>query len=111
MLNDAKEHLETSEYKKRAKKHKQNHKDLFYENIPESVVSVQFFDTLAGLDKDVVQTINDKIAQCRNHYQLLLDKNINENERLRKQIGLLNVLSPDAYSIANLSLFEIFQAM
>ena len=50
MLNDAKEHLETSEYKKRAKKHDQNHKDLFYENIPESVVSVQFFDTLAGLD-------------------------------------------------------------
>ena len=41
----------------------------------------------------------------------MLDKNISENERLRKQIGLLNELSPNAYSIANLPILEIFQAL
>ena len=103
--------MKTTEYEERAKKHKLNDRDRFYEHVPEQVVAVQFFDTLSGLDSTIVQAVNDKIATCRNHYQMLLDKNITENERLRKQIGLLNVLSPDAFSIANLSMMEIFSAL
>ena len=68
MLKDAEEHLKTTEYEERAKKHKLIDKDRFYEHVPESVVAVQFFDTLSGLDSTIVQAVNDKIATCRNHY-------------------------------------------
>ena len=50
MFNDAKEHLETAAYNQRAKKHKKNNSDMFYEHLKESTVHVMFFDTLAGYD-------------------------------------------------------------
>ena len=72
---------------------------------------MEFFDTLEGIDDYLKDELNLKIAKIRNHYQSLMEVNTVSVTRLRKQIELMNQLSPDAYSVANLSLIDIFKGV
>ena len=72
------------------------------------IVPVEFFDPLEGIDKELREELNVKLAKVRNQFQELLETNLKTVDKLKDKIKLMNDLSPDAYSIANLSLVEIF---
>ena len=72
------------------------------------IVSVEWFDALEGIDAETRQELNFKLARVRNTFQELLDINLQSVDKLKNKIQLMNNLTPEAYSIANLSLVEIF---
>ena len=67
-------------------------------------VPVEFFDMLEGVDDYIIDELNIRVSKVRNKFQDLLEINSKGVNNLRKQIELMNKLSPDAYSIANLTL-------
>ena len=83
--------------------------DEALDDYESKVVVVEFFDSLEGIDPMLKQELNQKLARVRNQFQELLDVNLLNVDKLRNKIRLMNELSPEAYSIANLSLIEIFQ--
>ena len=70
----------------------------------EKIVHVEYFDTLEGLDPDLRTVLNYKLANVRNQFQEVLDMNLQTVDKLNAKIDLMNELSPDAYSVANLNL-------
>ena len=75
------------------------------------IVTVEWFDALEGIDNPIRQELNYKLAKVRNHFQELLDVNLVTMEKLQNKVCLMNNLAPEAYSIANLSLIEIFMGI
>ena len=71
------------------------------------MITVEFFDSLEGLEPSLKEQLNYKLASVRNQFQELLDINLLTVDKLNNKIKLLNDLSPDAYSIANLGMIEI----
>lgn len=47
--------------------------------------------------------LNDKILKMKKGFQTIIDSTVNSMYEMQQQMALFNKLSPDAYSIANLS--------
>ena len=74
-------------------------------------ITVDFFDSLNGLDESILNLVNDKIAQIKTIYQERSRMNLRYQESLIRKINYFNKLSPNAYGIVNLSLQEICESL
>lgn len=85
--------------------------DSLLDDYEHKIVTVEWFDSLEGIDKEVRDELNIKIAKVRNSFQELLDTNLKSIDKLNEKIDLMNKLSPDAYSVANMSIMEILKGV
>ena len=66
---------------------------------------------LTGLDESTLKLVNEKIAKIQTMYQERIRSNLRYEMELQRKIYFFNKLSPNAYSLINLSLDEIFWAL
>lgn len=85
--------------------------DNLLDDYEHKIVTVEWFDSLEGIEKELRDELNLKLAKVRNSFQDLLDTNLKSIDKLNERIDLMNKLSPDAYSVANISLMEIFKGV
>eukprot|EP00347_Sterkiella_histriomuscorum_P002492 403367942 len=71
-------------------------------------INLELFDFLDGIDDEILKMINQKLEKIKNQYQEKIRDHIKYQTQLLKKIYLFNKLSPNAYSLINLSLEEIF---
>lgn len=102
------DHLKNSKTKGGSGK---NQDSIFDDEEEQMQLQVELFDAIEGLDEEVLAMVNQKILRVKEQYQDKIRDHITYQTSLLKKIYLFNKLSPNAYSIINLSLEEVFRGV
>ena len=77
----------------------------------EDQVNIEFFNAIDGLDEDILDIVNQRLASTKEFCEKRLIEHIRYEDELLKKINAMNVLAPNAYSIVNLSLSDIMKSL
>eukprot|EP00347_Sterkiella_histriomuscorum_P000413 403375961 len=77
----------------------------------EDQINVEFFNILEGVDAEILEVVNQRLFKVKEKCEKRIVQHIRFQEELLKKLHAMNKLSPNAYSIVNLSITEIFTAL
>ena len=97
-----------NDHMKRIKTIKRGDFSVLDEEENQVKIHVELFDYIEGIDDDILKMINKKIEDIKQQFEDKAREYIKYQTSLLKKIYLFNKLNPNAYSLVNLSLEEIF---
>jgi len=74
-------------------------------------ILIETFNELEGLDPTLLELINGRLQKVKEQFEGKIAEFVESQHQLISKIEALNKLSPNAYSLANLTMDEVFQGL